>query len=458
MATRFPQGTGNLAYRIKPAWASKIKAIYWAVAADTVQRLLPGDTVTTPISRAASGAGFDAANGFITGTNSATLFTDGIDGGIGGLKENDNFVFGASYYGDMFNGGSSGHTWLGSSPPPDIFSNGFSIKSDGYAPVWVVQDGAGGGRGSEFSNDVAGWMTLAIRRDVADPIAAIRVWARTEAAASGAEFTDERVTSGSSSGTDLIGTVARPIYFGATHAGTGNTSAKFECCFLAGVLSDADMVTLVTNPADVIEVAAPSITITPDPSSVSIGSNQTMTITRTTAAPAGGVTYNLTSGTPATATVPATATILEGNTSVTFTATSVGIGTTVITATNAADSGETDSVTHNVTSVLVKKAKFIVHSDFQSATNITIDVFQAPGAGALTGARLGAASGINAEATLEGGQAVIKVPATSIGATGLSVGTSVRAVFKGTTSASSPLGNAVEGGSVATATGSIIEE
>ena len=206
------------------------------------------------------------------------------------------------------------------------------------------------------------------------------------------------------------------------------------------------------------DAAGASIAVTPDPSSVSIGSNQTMTITRTTAAPAGGVTYNLTSGTPTTATVPATATILEGTTSVTFTATSVGIGTTVITATNAADSGETDSVTHNVTSVLVKKAKFVVHSDFQSATNITIDVFQAPGAGALTGARLGAASGINAEATLEGGQAVIKVPATSIGATGLSVGTSVRAVFKGTTSASSPLGNAVEGGSVATATGSIIEE
>lgn len=451
MAARFPQGTGNLAYRIKPAWASKIHVLYWAVEADKLQRLRSGDTVTSQVTRSASGCTFDATNGVIAGNNS-TRFTDSIAGGYGALQENSNFTAVASWWGDVFNSGSSGRIGISSAAATTKGSSFLVGSVVSYALGWFDQAQNGDNSpATPFSNDVVDWMTLAARFDSADAIMRIRAWAN------GSEFDTKRAV-GTISNTSLLGDTARPLYLGDSWTGTGNSKMHFEFAALCGVLSDDDMATITSDPASIIEVAAPSITITPDPSSVSIGSNQTMTITRTVAAPAGGVPYNLTSGTPTTATVPATATILEGNTSVTFTATSVGIGTTVITATNAADSGETDSVTHNVTSVLVKKAKFVVHSDFQSATNITIDVFQAPGAGALTGARLGAASGINAEATLEGGQAVIKVPATSIGATGLSVGTSVRAVFKGTTSASSPLGNAVEGGSVATATGSIIEE
>lgn len=450
MAARFPQGTGNLAYRIKPAWASKIHVLYWAVGADMLQRLRSGDTVTNQVTRSASGCTFDSTNGVIAGNNS-TRFTDSIAGGYGALQENSNFTWGASWWGDMFNGGIPGAVGI-SSGSATAAGTSFLACTAEFALEWATHSGpAEVSPSTPFSDDMVGYMTLAARHDQADATNDLRAWGN------GSEFTTKRMNVTVSS-TSLLGDTSRPLYIGDSKTGTGNTKAHFEFAFLAGVLSDAEMATITSDPASVIEIAAPTITLTPDPSSVSIGTNQTMTITRTVAAPAGGVPYNLTSETPATATVPATATMPEGQTSVSFVATSVGIGTTVITATNAADSGETDSVTHNVTSVLVKKAKFVVHSDFQGATNITIDVFQAPGTGALTGARLGAASGIAAEAALEGGQAVIKVPATSIGATGLAVGTSVRGVFKGTTAAASPLGNAVEGGSVATATGSIIEE
>lgn len=352
MATRFPQGTGTLGYKIKAEWASKIHAIYWAVGADTVQRLYSGDTSTTPITRSASGASFDATNGFITGTNKTTFFTDGKSGGIGGLKENDNFVFGASYYGDCFSGGHSGNVWIGSYPPPDTFSSGFSIASDEYSLMFTYQGGGGGGRGGEFSDDVAGWMTIGVRHNQADPIADFRVWGRTNASSSAVEFTDERVTSISPSSTDLIGSDTRPIYFGGTVAGTGNSSAQFECCFIAAVLSDADMVTLVTNPADVLEVSSgATITLTPDPvSATTADATKTITNTRSSAA-SGNITYNLTSSNTGVATVPANATILDTELTGTFNATIVGVGTTTITATNAADSGETDSVVLTVSAV-----------------------------------------------------------------------------------------------------------
>jgi hypothetical protein len=90
--------------------------------------------------------------------------------------------------------------------------------------------------------------------------------------------------------------------------------------------------------------AGETITLTPDPASATTAdATETITITRS-AASSGTTTYNLTSGTPATATVPATATITDGNTTGTFNATIVAAGTTTITATNAADSEETDSV------------------------------------------------------------------------------------------------------------------
>lgn len=204
--------------------------------------------------------------------------------------------------------------------------------------------------------------------------------------------------------------------------------------------------------------ASATITLTPDPASVQAGSTRTFTITRSAAAGAGGVTYNLTSSATGVATVPATATILEGNTTITFDATGVSVGSADITATNAADSGETDTVALTVTAVTTKKCKFLVHPDFASATGITIEVNEAPTGGALTGAKLGFTTGVAAEATLEAGQAVIKVNAADVGASGLAAATSVRAIFKGLAASGSALGSGAEAGSVVVATGTIIEE
>lgn len=99
------------------------------------------------------------------------------------------------------------------------------------------------------------------------------------------------------------------------------------------------------------EASAPSIVLTPDPTTVVAGGTRTFTITRSVAAGVGGVTYNLLSSNTGVATVPATATILEGNTSITFNATGVSAGSATISATNAADSGETDSAALTVSAV-----------------------------------------------------------------------------------------------------------
>lgn len=201
-----------------------------------------------------------------------------------------------------------------------------------------------------------------------------------------------------------------------------------------------------------------TITLTPDPASVQVGGTRTFTATRSAPAGAGGVTYNVSSDNPAVATVPTPQALTEADSDLTFDATGVSVGTANITITNAADSSETDTVALTVTAVTTKKCKFLVHPDFASATGITIEVNEAPTGGALTGAKLGFATGIAAEATLEAGQAVIKVNAADVGASALAAGTSVRAIFKGLAASGSALGSGAEAGSVVVATGTIIEE
>lgn len=201
-----------------------------------------------------------------------------------------------------------------------------------------------------------------------------------------------------------------------------------------------------------------TITLTPAPASVQVGSARTFTATRSAPAGAGGVTYNVSSDNPAVATVPTPQSLTEADSDLTFDATGVSVGTANITITNAADSSETDTVALTVTAVTTKRAKFLVHPDFASATGITIEVNEAPTGGALTGAKLGFATGIAAESTLEGGQAVIKVNAADVGASALAAGTSVRAIFKGLAASGSALGSGAEAGSVVVATGTIIEE
>ncbi len=102
---------------------------------------------------------------------------------------------------------------------------------------------------------------------------------------------------------------------------------------------------------EVAEPASETITLTPDPAAATTA-DATKAFTTARSAPASGnITYNLTSSNTGVATVPATDTILDTESAGGFDATIVGAGTTTITITNAADSGETDSVVLTVSTI-----------------------------------------------------------------------------------------------------------
>jgi hypothetical protein len=69
-----------------------------------------------------------------------------------------------------------------------------------------------------------------------------------------------------------------------------------------------------------------------------------------------------------------------------------------------------------------KKLKLLVHSSAASATSIAGVVFAAPTGGAITGAEIGEFTGKTFEASLESGQAVLKVNVVDFGGTALSTG------------------------------------
>lgn len=251
MAARFPQSGSSVAYRIKPAWASKILVCYWAASANSVHRLRSSDTATTVLTRSTSGATFNATEGRIEG-NSTVYFTDSIAGGYGGLQENSDFVFGASYYGDIFNGITPKLGVIGSLQAPDTFSDGFGLNIESFN--WTAYIGGSGAMNNissgSMGDDVAGWMVLAARTLQSDATAKQRVWAN------GAEVAGARANLTSSS-TAKLGDTGRPLYFGGTKNGTGNTKAAGEFWFLGVGLSDADMVSITTDPSQVIEVYTP---------------------------------------------------------------------------------------------------------------------------------------------------------------------------------------------------------
>lgn len=248
MAARFPQSGTSVAYQIKAAWASKIHVLYWAADADKLHRLRSGDTSTTILTRSASGCTFDSTNGVIAGNNS-TRFTDSIAGGYGALQENSNFTWGASWWGDMFNGGMSGSVGI-SSAAATTFGTSFLARTAADSIGWATEDGPEvTSPATPFTDNVVGYMTLAVRHDQADATNDLRAWG------SGSEFTAKR-TNVNPVDTSLLGDTARPLYIGDSKTGTGNTKAHFEFAFLAGVLSDADMATITSDPASVIEVAS----------------------------------------------------------------------------------------------------------------------------------------------------------------------------------------------------------
>lgn len=248
MAARFPQSTAALSYQIKAAWSSKVKVLYWAADADKLHRLRSGDSATTILTRSASGCTYDSTNGVIAGNNS-TRFTDSIAGGYGSLQEKSNFTFGGCWYGDNFNGGQSGIVGIssnGSYPP----SGSFRLTTIGYELAWYMHSNDGYSYGGDSSNDVVGYMTIAVRHDQSDATADIRTWYN------GSELTAKRVTSATLSSTNLLGDTSRPLYIGDSITATGNTKCHFEFAFLADVLTDAEMATITSDPASLIEAVA----------------------------------------------------------------------------------------------------------------------------------------------------------------------------------------------------------
>jgi hypothetical protein len=356
------------------------------------------------------------------------------------LQENSNFTFGAGFYGDLFNS-VTGNTLIGSVTPPDAFNNGFMLRPGSYTVEFKTQGGGGNDVGSAASDDVAGFVTIAIRHDQSDATAKMRAWLN------GAESTGDRATA-SPSATGKLGDTGRPLYIGGSWTGTGNTADHFEFAFLADALSDADMATITANPADVIEVAAATITVTPDPTTAVVGGTRTETITRTIAAGAGGVSYNVTSSNPAVASVTTPQVMAEAATTKTFDITGVSVGSATITVTNAADSGETDSITINVSAPTTTTLKLLAHIDALGATAVKGTVFEPGTGGNLLGDEIGKFTGEAFETVAESGQAPLLIPVTAFGGGALTVSDTPVCVWEATSAAGSALGAGVTIGSV----------
>lgn len=269
-----------------------------------------------------------------------------------------------------------------------------------------------------------------------------RVWFRASAMAYYAS-TNATPTSGWSigntvgTGSGASGIMGRNEYKIATS--TGETSSMTQ-----NIADDSASIMVALSE----DTGAATITLTPDPASVNVGATRQITISRSEVAPAGaGVTYNLTSSAPAVATVPATVNIAEGESDATFNVTGVSLGGSVtITATNTADSGETDTSTVNV--VAQTKLKLLAHIDALGATAVKGAVFEAPAGGAMVGALIGEFTGAAFKSVSESGQAPLEIDVDDFGGTTLTTADTPVVVWEGTSSATSALGNAVPIGSV----------
>lgn len=429
MAARFPQSTTSVAYRIKPAWASKVHAIWWAADADKLHRLKSGDSATTIITRSTSGATFDATNGVISGA-STTYFTDAIAGGFGGLQENSNFTFGGAFRGDLFNNSIDCYV-IGSQTPPDTFNNGFRLRPYQYTVDFKVNGGGGNDVAGAASDDVVGMVTIAIRHDQADATAKLRAWLN------GAESTGDRSTASPSS-TDKIGDsgTGTLVYLGGSQTGTGNTFVHFECAFLCASLSDADMATITSDPASVIEVAgsppnAPTIGTTTAISNTGATINWTDNSADETGfkvewSPSPYSSWTAASNSPAAAN--ATSLAITGLSPATTYKARVA-------STNAnGDSAWVETTTFTTTNT-VKKLKLKIDASAAGATNISGVVWAAQ-VGAIAGAEIGEFTGQTFEVALEGGQAVLKVPVSAFGGGSLTVSDTPDALVRNATNTS----------------------
>lgn len=233
--------------------------------------------------------------------------------------------------------------------------------------------------------------------------------------------------------------------------GQGRQPGGFYCvCIFGELISLAEAHALHNDWFGTLidtEAVDPEIVLAPDPAAVSTGGTRQMIIERTVPAPAGaGVTYNLQSSAPAVATVPSTVNMAAGLTSATFDVTGVSVGATTITATNAADSGETDSASVSVAAQI--KLKLLAHVDALGATDVKGAVFHPPAGGAIVGAKIGEFSGAAFGAVAEGGMAPLLVNVEDFDGEALNTSDTPVVVWEGTSATGSALGNAVPIGSV----------
>lgn len=254
MAARFPQSGTSVAYRIANAYSSKIKALYWAASADSVHRLYSSDTSTTILTRATSGAGFNATDGLITGDvngSGGVYFSDSVSGGFG-VTEAGPFVYGYGFFGDLFNGASADFWVMGAVAPMDAFRNKAAIYVAGSGDNMPVSGQSPSTSLGGLSDDVAAWETRAFRYDSGDGVATSRGWRN------GAEVTGFR-TSPTASASNTIGDASNALRFGGSESGTGNTNLHPDCWWVASGLTDAELNAITADPSVMIEVSGGAV-------------------------------------------------------------------------------------------------------------------------------------------------------------------------------------------------------
>lgn len=275
MAARFPQGTSSLGYQLSSTYSSKIKALYWAASADSVHRLRPGDSSTTIVTRATSGAAFDSTNGRITGSSwdGTTYFTDTAASGSYFSAANADMVIGCGIFGDVFGGtptlGSrSTHAIISGGAYGQITSNTFpTMKATGFN---AVVTGASAGTQFDtaltgFGDDVAALNTYAYRFLSSDATAKNRLWK------DGSELTGARLNN-SPAGTTSWGDTTNPITFGASfNNGAADKQLAWEFAFVGdGTLTDADLAAITADPTVLIQVASSGTSLTPGVGSLTL--------------------------------------------------------------------------------------------------------------------------------------------------------------------------------------------
>ena len=108
--------------------------------------------------------------------------------------------------------------------------------------------------------------------------------------------------------------------------------------------------------------------VTPNPTTVNATRTVVETVTISAAAPSGGITFGLSSDTPSVATVPATATVLQGQLTVPFVVTGVAQGTANITVTSPGITPVTVPVTVNAAPAISFSIPVVGNNTITSAT------------------------------------------------------------------------------------------